>query len=124
MAISLNRYVNIKSTVGAGTVVPTKLLVCRMFTGSNILPPETFIQFSSAADVGTYFGLTSEEYYRALFYFAWVSKTQDSAPAIQFARIANVDSAPQLFSAPQTQTLVGWKSITDGAFRFIFFNDF
>ena len=116
MAISLNRYVNIKSTVGAGTVVPTKLLVCRMFTGSNILPPETFIQFSSAADVGTYFGLTSEEYYRALFYFAWVSKTQDSAPAIQFARIANVDSAPQLFSAPQTQTLVGWKSITDGAF--------
>lgn len=116
MAISLQRYVNINSAVGSGTVVPTRLLVCRMFTGNNILPPNTFIQFANAADVGTYFGTTSEEYYRALFYFAWISKNLTSAPAIQFARWVNTDSLPQIFAAPQVQSIANWAAVTAGAF--------
>lgn len=119
MAISLQRYVNIRSSVGAGANVPARLLVCRMFTGNNSLPPGSFIQFSNAADVGTFFGLFSEEYYRAAFYFAWISKTQDSPPAVQFARWANVASAPQVLSAPQTQSLINWQSITSGAFSLV-----
>lgn len=116
MAISLQRYVNITSSVGSGAVVPTRLLVARMITGNNFLPPETFIQFSNPADVGTYFGLTSEEYYRSLFYFGWVSKNNTSAPAIQFTRWVNENSSPQIISAPQTQTLSTWQSVTAGAF--------
>lgn len=116
MAISLQRYVNITSSVGSGTVVPTRLLVARMITGNNLLPPETFIQFSNAADVGTYFGTTSEEYYRAVFYFEWISKNNTSAPALQFARWVNANSYPQIYSAPQTQSLANWQAVTAGAF--------
>ena len=80
MSISLSRYVNIKSQVGSGTSVPTRLLIGRFFTANSLLPTGTFLQFSNAADVSTYFGNQSEEYYRALFYFAWVSKNLTSAP--------------------------------------------
>lgn len=116
MAISMNRYVNITSSVGSGVNVPSRLLVCRMVTANNLLPPETFIQFSSAADVGTYFGLNSEEYYRSLFYFGWLSKNNTSAPAIQFARWVNANSYPQIFSAPQNTAISVWNSITAGSF--------
>lgn len=117
MAISLSRYVNITSSVGSGTVVPTRLLVSRIFTGNTKLPQGSFLQFSNAADVGSYFGLTSEEYYRSLFYFGWVSKNQNSAPAIQFARWANAATAPQVFSLPnQATSLAAWTGISAGAF--------
>ena len=53
MSISLSRYVNIQSQVGAGTTVPNKLLIGRLFTSNAVLPTNVFIQFSNAADVGT-----------------------------------------------------------------------
>jgi len=86
VSISLSRYINITSQVGAGNVVPTRDLIGRLFTDNNLLPPGTFLQFSNAADVGSYFGVTSEEYYRAVFYFGWVSKNLEQPQAIQFAR--------------------------------------
>jgi hypothetical protein len=117
MAISLSRYVNITSAVGSGTTVPTRLLIGRMFTGNSLLPPDTFIQFTNAADVGTYFGTTSEEYYRALFYFAWISKNLTSAPAVQFARWCNAAVAPQIIPIPGlVQSLSNWTPVTAGSF--------
>ena len=117
MSISLSRYVNIQSQVGAGTTVPNKLLIGRLFTSNAVLPTNVFIQFSNAADVGTYFGNTSEEYYRAVFYFSWISKNLTTAPAIQFASWVSVASAPQIYSIPnQVQSLTAWNSVTTGSF--------
>lgn len=117
MSISLSNYVNINSQVGAGTVVPTRLLIGRFFTANPVLPTGSFLQFSNFVDVGTYFGTSSEEYYRALFYFSWFSKNLTSAPAIQFANWANVAIAPQIYPIPnQTQNLTVWQSISAGSF--------
>ena len=67
MSIPIQRYVNILSGQGAGTNFPTRDLIGRIFTGNEILPPQTFIEFTNAADVGAFFGTASEEYYRSLF---------------------------------------------------------
>ena len=64
MAISITHYVDIISGVGAGTVVPTRDLVARMFTSNNLVPPQSFISFDNATAVGEYFGTDAEEYYR------------------------------------------------------------
>jgi len=121
MSISLQRYVNINSVVGAGEVVNQRALVSRCFTGNTLLAPGNFLQFTTAADVGTFFGLNSEEYYRAAFYFGWISKNGLFPPFIQFARWVDVASAPLIRSIPdenpdQAQSLATWVAITDGSF--------
>ena len=98
MPISITRYVDITSGVGAGAVVPTRDLVGRCFTGNLLLPPQSFISFDSAQAVGQYFGTSSEEYYRSVFYFGWISKTLTQAGSIQFARWANAAVAPRVYS--------------------------
>jgi hypothetical protein len=85
-AISSSRYVNIVSGVGANSVIPARQLIGRLFTDNALLPPQSYKQFSSAAEVGAYFGLSSNEYLRALFYFTWVSKNITQANLISFAR--------------------------------------
>ena len=118
MSISLARYVDITSGLGSGTNFPNRDLIGRIFTGNELLPPQTFIQFDNAADVGSFLGLTSEEYYRALFYFGFTSKTNEQAQALQFARWVNVAVAPMIFSAANNNTTWGtnWTTITSGSF--------
>ena len=118
MSISLTRYVDISSTLGAGELVPTRDLIGRLFTSNLLLPPQTFLQFGNAADVGTYFGTNSEEYYRALFYFSWSNKSSETAPYIQFARWVKTAVAPMIYSAKNNNTTWGsnWTSITSGSF--------
>ncbi len=118
MSISLTRYVNITSTLGAGELVPTRDLIGRLFTANLLLPPQTFLQFGSAADVGSYFGTNSEEYYRAIFYFAWSNKNAETAPFIQFARWVKTAVSPMIYSAKNNNTTWGtnWTSITSGSF--------
>ena len=116
MPISITRYVDITSGVGAGAVVPTRDLVGRCFTGNLLLPPQSFISFDSAQAVGQYFGTSSEEYYRSVFYFGWISKTLTQAGSIQFARWANAAVAPRVYSVNKNNTVIGsWSSITNGA---------
>ena len=69
MTISFNRYVNIVSGIGAGVTVAQRELVARLFTNNPLLPPQSFISFTTAAEVASYFGFQSEEYQRSLFYF-------------------------------------------------------
>src|SRR5579863_6929034 len=94
MAISLTRYVSITSGVGAGTVVPTRALVARLFTANTLLPPQSFISFTTASEVGSYFGFSSEEYLRAVFYFSWISKNITQPQSIQFARFVQTAVPP------------------------------
>ncbi len=97
MSISFTRYVNITSAVGAATQVGTRALNGRMFTTNQLLPTQSYIQFTSAAAVGTYFGFTSVEYYRSVFYFGWVSKNATTPQSLSlFSRWAHA-TAPQIF---------------------------
>lgn len=83
--------------MGGATLVGTRALIGRMFTTNQLLPTQSYIQFTSAAAVGTYFGFTSVEYYRSVFYFGWVSKNATTPQALSFSRWANVATAPQIF---------------------------
>lgn len=117
MAISLSRYVDITSGLGGGAVASTRTLVGRMFTGNELLPPDTFLSFSNPADVGTFFGTGSEEYARAQFYFSWVSKNTTSPQSIQFARWVNVAQAAMIYYIGNNGTnLSNWTTITAGSF--------
>ena len=117
MAISLSRYVDITSGVGGASAVPTRDLVGRLFTANNLLPPQSFISFTSSAEVGTYFGLGSEEYLRALFYFSWISKSSTRAASIQYARWVQTAVAPMIFPTQgNNTTLTAWNAITSGSF--------
>jgi Protein of unknown function (DUF3383) len=112
MAININRYIDIVSGVGAGVNAPTRELLGRFFTANTILPPNTYVSFTSAADVSAFFGPLSEEYLRAVFYFSWVSKTLNQPGTIQFARWVNTSIAPLIFSvASNDSILANWTSI-------------
>jgi hypothetical protein len=115
MSISLRRYVNITSGVGAGAGVDARDLIARLFTVSSLVPTGSFVEFASADEVGKYFGVSSEEYARALFYFGWISKSITRPQRISFARWVNVAAAPQIFGAIGAQALASWTSIGNGS---------
>jgi len=117
MAISFKRYIDIVSGVGAGAVVRARDLIGRLITTNVLLPTQSFIEFESADEVKTYFGATSDEYKRALFYFGWISKLITRARKLSFARWADVATAPRIFGTPTTHSLSDWTGITDGSFE-------
>lgn len=117
MAISLTRYVDITSGVGGAPAVPNRDLVARMFTANNLLPPQTFISFNTAAEVASYFGEGSEEFFRAQFYFSWISKSLTQPESIQFARWVQTAVPPMIFPVRNGGTvLASWTSISSGSF--------
>ena len=116
MAISITRYVDITSGVGAGAAVSTRELIGRFFTTNELVPTGSQIEFESADEVGDYFGTSSNEYDRAVFYFGWVSKNITAPQKISFARWADDATAPQIFGVKGAQALASWTAITSGAF--------
>lgn len=117
MAISITRYVSITSGLGGGSIVNNRQLVGRYFTNNPLLPPQSFISFDSAQEVGSYFGLQSEEYLRAVFYFSWISKTLTKPQSIQFAKFVQSASVPTIIPIQNNNTSVSdWTSITSGSF--------
>lgn len=116
MAISFRKYVDIISGVGAGVVVNLRELMTRLFTTNPLLPTGGVREFTSATDVGNYFGTTSPEYLRALFYFGWISKNITKPSKISFARWADVAVAPRIYGAKAPHLLSTWQGVTDGAF--------
>lgn len=116
MSISLKRYVDIISGVGAGANVGNRKLIGRFFVDNPLIPTDSYVEFDTADDVLDYFGAGSVEYARAAFWFGWISKNVNDAQAIQFARWASAASAPQIFGAKQTQSVGAWTGITAGAF--------
>lgn len=116
MAISIRRYVDITSGVGAGASVRLRELIIRVFTTNPLVPTGSFIEFTSADDVASYFGATSEEYKRAAFCFGWVSKNIRRAKKISFARWVDAACAPVAYGAKGAQALSAWQAITAGSF--------
>lgn len=117
MPISFTRYVDITSAVAGANAVPVRQLIGRLVTNNPLLPDGSFIEFNSAADVGAYFGTSSAEYARALFYFAWISKSVTQAQKISYAAWSNVARAPQIFGNQTPVSLTTLQAITAGAFQ-------
>lgn len=122
MSIPQQRYVNINSIVSGTSAVQQRELILRIFTTNELVPTtgsspvSGLVEFTSLGDVGDYFGDTSEEFLRATFYFNFISKTGVKADKIGYYRWADVDTAPQIFGASQTQLLADFQAITDGSF--------
>lgn len=116
MAISFTRYVNITSAVGGNGGVAQRQLIGRIFTTNHLVPTGGIIEFPNASSVGSYFGLASEEYKRALFYFGRISKVATAAKNLSFARWADTDQAPEIYGGEAETTLANWTGITTGDF--------
>jgi hypothetical protein len=115
MAISFIRYINITSGVGGAGAVKSRDLILRVMTTSNLLPPQSYIEFTTLAQVGAYFGTASEEYARASAYFGFISKNASSPDKISFARWVATAQKPIAYGDPtSTATLAALNAITSG----------
>lgn len=116
MAIAFTKYVDITSVIGAGASVGTRDLIGRLFTNNNLLPPESFVEFSTLEEVGDYFNTTSEEYLRAEFYFSFISKGTPRRPQkISFARWVSAAVAPRVYGVPANYVLANFTSVSAGS---------
>jgi len=118
MAISLTRYVDIVSSVGAGNTVARRSLIGRIFDSNELIPSNSFLTFTSAADVLTYFGV-GEEYNRALAYFGWISKNGTVPQSLDYARWNDVAQAAEIYgkrSSVIAGSLAVFQAITAGTF--------
>lgn len=116
MPISITKYVDITSGVGAAANFGTRDLIARMFTTNPLVPTDSIVTFGSADEVLDYFGASSDEYARAVFYFGWISKVVTRPQSLTFARWANVATAPLIYGTKGAQTLASWTGITAGSF--------
>lgn len=118
MAISFSRFVAIISGVGGGAGVRLRDLILRLFSSSTLVPEKTVIEMDTAAEVGSYFGLLSPEYLRAVFYFGFISKLITAPKKISFSRWANAAAAARIYGANKAGILVSqFTGITTGSFK-------
>ena len=117
MAISFKRYVSITSGVGGGVGVRLRDLILRLFSTDVRVPVGTVIEMDNATDVGTYFGTTSPEYLRAVFYFGFISKLITAPKKISFARWADVAAASRIFGATKALAVSQFTGITTGSLK-------
>lgn len=115
MAINIKKYVDITSSVGGTAALSEKDLIGRLFTNNELLPTDSFVEFTSAEEAGVYFGTTSEEYLRAVKYFSRISKSGFNAKKISYAKYTDADTPPKIFGSRFTTTLAEFQAITDGA---------
>lgn len=118
MAISIKRYIDIVSGVGAGVRVPGRDLIGRIYTTNPLVPTDVILEFDLASDVAEFFGSGSEEYLRAAFYFGWISKTQVKARKISFVRWAKEAVAATLRGVNPVPSLATFQEIDDGSMLF------
>lgn len=116
MAIRFSKYIDINSSVQGASGVIGRNFMERLFDTNPLIPSGASLDFDTATDVSTYFGSSSKEYARALFYFSRPSKLGTFPTAISFARWVDEAQAPQIYGARLTQTLAQLKTITTGAF--------
>lgn len=114
MSISITRYVDIKSGVGAGAGVAQRSLILRVFTQHANVPAGAVVTFTNLSDVEDYFGTVVDEYIIASKYFAFVSKSISSPRAISYARWNAVDLAPALFGDSVPKSLTALNAVTAG----------
>lgn len=114
MAIDISRYVDITSGVGGSGGVRQRDLIGRIFVDNPKVPSNGLVELTSADDAAAYFGSTSEEYKRALFYFSFISKNISSPRKIQFARYAKTANPPRIYGSKVATLLSQFNAITAG----------
>jgi hypothetical protein len=114
MPIAMNRYVEITSGVAGAALVPQRELIGRIFSENLLIPTDTVLEFESADDVGDYFGTSSEEYDRAVFYFGWVSPNITAPQKISFARWNSAAVGSTIYGAKATYSLSTLTAISSG----------
>lgn len=115
MSISMKKYVDIKSRVGATGGVPRRELILRLFTKNELVSPASPLEFTTAKAVGTLFGLDSEEYLRAKQYFSYVSPNFNSPRKISFGSDAQSKGAPQVIgTTPKSVADIQAAAVSDG----------
>lgn len=116
MSISIKKYVDITSGVGAGATVKERELILRLFTKDTKVPAGVVMEFTDLNDVATTFGTSAEEYKRAAIYFGFVSKLITKAKKISFAHYNDAASAAPaaIVGGTALTTIATWKAITDG----------
>lgn len=117
MSISIKKYVDITSGVGAGATVKERELILRLFTKDTKVPAGVVMEFTDLNDVATTFGTSAEEYKRAAIYFGFVSKLITKAKKISFAHYNDTASAAPaaIVGGSALTTIATWQAITDGA---------
>lgn len=117
MAISFKRYVDITSGVGGGAGVRLRDLILRLFSTSTLVPADAVIEMDTADEVGSYFGTTSAEYLRAVFYFGFISKLITAPKKISFSRFALTAAAARIYGKIKAFTVAQFTGTTTGAFK-------
>lgn len=112
--ISMSRYISIISGVGAGAAVAQRQLIMRAVTQNSVLPPGLVAQFANSTAVGAYFGTSSEEYYRAVAYFAFINKNINSPQLMSFSRWVGAAIAPMIVGDSIAKVLASFVAQTSG----------
>ncbi len=125
MAIPMTKYVNITSGVGGGNNVAVRQLIGMVFSTNTLLDPLNPLTFAGGpvaalAAISAYFGSSSEEYKRALFYFGYFSPAIRQPQAISFARYVNADSPARVFGGASAFSLTALNLVTAGLMAFNF----
>jgi hypothetical protein len=116
MSIPFSKYINIISGVVGAAAVGVRELIARLYTGNNLTPTGTVVEFTSATAVGNFYGTTSVEYLRALFYFGFTSKSITKAEKISFYFWAENATAPLIHGDKVPKSLGDFTPVADGAF--------
>lgn len=114
MSIDFRKYVRIISGVGGAASVPNRELIGRLFSNNSLLSPDSVYEFASTDDVGSIFGFASHEFYRAKFYFGWVSPNITMAKKISFCRFTPTAIAAIVLGTASS-SLVTLQTIVAGA---------
>lgn len=115
MAISQKKYIDITSGVGGEATASRRELIARVISTNELIPVNQILEFNQSQTL-SYFGSDSAEYKFASKYFAFVSKTAQSANKISFARYVNVDTEPYILSTISFSGVTAFTSVEDGAF--------
>jgi len=114
MAIRFTKFIDITSAVGGVSQVSVRIWCARVFTTNVLIGPTSILQFATANDVGLFFGFQSEEYTRAVNYFAYVSPLGVQPTAIQFARFVAAAQPATIFGATSVPALATLQAISAG----------
>lgn len=113
--ISFTRYVDITSGVLGSGAVKTRELILRIFTANPLMPSNSFVEFTTYAEVLAFFGSTSNITKRAAAYFGFLSKLNSSPQKMSVASWVQVAVPARIYGAPSaTASLTALKTITSG----------
>ncbi len=114
MSIPFKRYVNIVSGVGGGQGVRQRDLILRLFTSNPLVSPDVVLEFTNAADVGTFFGTSSEEFRRASAYFGYVSPAISQPKRISFAAFSAGGNDATIIGNNDFKSIAAFQAISAG----------